>query len=282
MEFSVVKWHELCLEMERFEEEFSDRFSCEPEFLTTEKIKSSRCREALLGDWVLKFAAMYHDTKSLTSTAAAKIEELNSALVKGQEKVIALQEDVIRSNEEQLAGVQSAVRDEMVSVQTAVKTGFSSWSKVVQQNAGQPICPAKLKEAVKSAVVEEDRSRNIMIFGKEEKSDEDLSQTISKIFEDVKEKPGLIEFRRIGIAKPGKPRPIKVKLSSSDAVFHVLRKAKDLKSSDTNRSTYIGPDRTKEEREAHKHLVGQLKTKIKKESEMYHYIKGGRIISKAK
>ena len=136
-----------------------------------------------------------------------------------------------------------------------------------------------MKEAIKSAVVEEDRSRNFMIFGKEEKVNEDVSQTISEILEDVKEKPRVIECRRVGTVEPGKHRPIKVKLSSSDAVSHVLRKAKDLKSSEQNRSTFLCPDRNKEERDAHKKLVGQMKTKMKKEPEMYHYIKRGLIIS---
>ena len=210
------------------------------------------------------------------------MEELNSAVIKGQEKVIALQEDLLKSKDEQLVAVQSAVKSEIAGVQSTVKTEISSWSKIVQQKSSQPFTPAKLKEAVKSAVVEEDRSRNIMIFGKEEKENEDLCKTISEILEDMNEKPQLIEFRRVGSAKPAKSRPIKVKLSSSDAAMHVLRKARILKSSDKNRFTFIGPDRTEEEREAHKNLVGQLKLKIKEESGLYHYIRGGRILSTAK
>ena len=105
------------------------------------------------------------------------------------------------------------MKREIASVQSAVKTEISSWSNIFQQKSSQPFTPAKLKEAVKSAVVEEDRSRNIMIFGKEEKENEDLCKTISEILEDVNEKPRLIEFRRVGSAKPGKSRPIKVKLS---------------------------------------------------------------------
>ena len=167
----------------------------------------------------------------------------------------------------------------MASVQTAVKTEISSWSKIVKQNSSQPITPAKLKEAVKSAVIEEDSSRNFMIFGKEERANEDLFQTISEILEDVKEKPRVIECSRVGGLKPGKSRPIKVKLYSSDAVSHVLRKAKHLKSSEQNRSTFICPDRTKEERETHKNLVVKMKMKMKNEPKLYHYIKGGLIIS---
>ena len=66
-----------------------------------------------------------------------------------------------------------------------------------------------------------------MIFGKEENENEDLCKTISEILEDVNEKPRLIEFRRVGSAKPGKSRPIKVKLSSSDAAMHALQESQD-------------------------------------------------------
>ena len=95
----MVKWKELCVDMERFDEEFLGKFSCTTEALTAEKIKASRSREAILSDWVLKFAEMYHNiTTLLTLLAGTRMEELNSAVVKGQEKVIApLQEEQRRT-----------------------------------------------------------------------------------------------------------------------------------------------------------------------------------------
>ena len=195
-----MQWQELCAEMERFEEGFYSRFHCDPDSLTAEKIKSSRCREALLSEWVIEFAKVYTKSKCLILTAATTMEELNSNLSKSQEKVIALQEDLIKIKDEQLAAVQTTVKNEVASVQSAVKSEISSWSKIVQQTNSLPITPTKLKEAVKSAVDEEDRSRNIMIFGKEENENEDLAQTISEIFEDMKEKPRVMECRRVGTA----------------------------------------------------------------------------------
>ena len=109
--------------------------------------------------------------------------------------------------------------------------------------------------------------------------DEDLSETITDILRDVNEKPLVIECRRVGTVNDGKSRPIKVKLSSSDAVSHVLRKAKDLKTSERHRFTFICPDRSAEERKAHKTLVEQMKLKMKRQPELYHYIRRGLIIS---
>ncbi len=52
-----------------------------------------------------------------------------------------------------------------------------------------------------------------------------------------------------------------------------------MKSSEKNRKTFIGPDRSTEERTVHKSLVEEMKQKIKTEPKLYHYIKRGHIIS---
>ena len=137
----------------------------------------------------------------------------------------------------------------------------------------------KIKEAVKSAVCEEDRSRNVLIFGKEDLEGEDLNSTVSEIFLDLEEKPQIIDCRRLGTARPGECRPIKVKLSCSDAVSCLMKKAKMLKSSERNKTTYLSEDRNKEERDLHKKLVALMKLKIKEEPEFYHFIKGGLVSS---
>ena len=267
--------------MDQFDEMVFKKFKCELHELTKEKIDAAGLLKAQLADWVWHFADMYCKTKQLSVSEASKLEELNEKLIQSQEKVISLQEQVITSKDEQLASFQTAVRDEMASVQTTVKSELGSWSEVVKRNSVQPISitSAKLKEAVKSAVSEEDRSRTIMIFGKPDVEKEDLSSTVSDIFADLQEKPQLVECRRVGAAKPAKCRPIKVKLTSSEAVAYVLRKAKTLKSSNNNRATYITADRSEEERGLHKKLVDRMKLKIKEEPEMYHFIRDGLISS---
>ena len=201
-------------------------------------------------------------------------------MIKGQEKTITLQEQLLKNEEEHLASLQNTVRDEVASVQSAVKTEISTWSQVVaNQSTAATITPAKLREAVKSAVVEEDRSRNFMIFNKVETANEDTVQIVVVVLVVLDEKPQIVECRRIGIAQHGRPRPIKAKLSSCDAVLHVLRRAKSLKSSENNRATFIGPDRSKEEMIVHRSLVEEMKRKVDTEPELYHYIKGGQIFS---
>ena len=225
---------------------------------------------------------MYCKIKKFNVGEMSKIDELNNKVIDNQDKVIVLQEQLIRSKEEQLATIQTSVREEMASVQSTVKSELQSWSDVVKRNTVQPaatLTPAKLKDAVRSAVEEEDRSRNFVIFTKNEEVDEDIAQAVAGVLEDMNERPRVIECRRIGKIQHGKARPIKVKLTSSDVVSHILRRAKVLKTSEQNRTTFIGPDRTPEEREVHRTLVVQLKETMKTDTERYHFIRGGKIVS---
>jgi cob(I)alamin adenosyltransferase len=209
-------------------------------------------------------------------------EALKSKLIDSQQQVIDLQVDLLASKTDQMQAVQSTVKAEVAGVQTAVKTEIGSWSKFVQQstaNTATHISPARIKEAVKSAVAEDDRSRNVIIFGKQEEDNETVSDTVSAVFEDLNEKPRVVECRRIGTISHGKCRPIKVKLSSSEAVLHILRNAKTLKTSANNSSTYIAQDRTTEERSQHKDLVAMVRAKMNSEPGMYHFIRGGAVVT---
>jgi hypothetical protein len=283
MEFSMVKWKELSVEMACMEEEFLNRFNCQPAELTDEVFKATRGMTALCGGWIVALANMYARTQCFTNAAANRVEELTSCVDNAQVKVIALQDELIKSKEDQLASVRTTVREEVASVQSAVKTEIRSWSEVAVQNTAQPsFSTARIKEAVKSAVNEEDKSRNLLIFGKPEVMNEDALETVTEIFLAIDEKPQLVECRRIGARASdgdGKPRPIKVKLTSVDAVASVLRNARALKNSAANKTTFLGPDRTPEERLAHKKLVDHMRHKMDEEPGSYHFIRGGLIRS---
>ena len=273
------------MEVEQFDQDFFQQFSSEAKDFSSAKldnVKATRGRDLIFGNWVVRFAEMYSSIRDFTVTAGTKFVDLNVAVSKGQEKVIALQEELICRKDEQLAALQSTVKAEVAGVQTAVKTEIGSWSKVVQQSTANAahISPARIKEAVKSAVAEDDRSRNVIIFGKKEEEDnETVSDTATAVFQDLNEKPRIVECRRIGTISHGKCRPIKVKLSSSEAVLHILRNAKTLKTSINNSSTYIAQDRTKEERAQHKDLVAKVRAKMDSEPRMYHFIRGGAVVT---
>jgi hypothetical protein len=186
----------------------------------------------------------------------------------------------LAAKDDQLAHVRTAVKEEIASVQSVVQTEIrSSWSDAVAKGSGSVTTEAKLKRAVKSAVAEDDRSKNFMIYGKTESTDEDVLEGVAEILQDINEKPRVVECYRIGTAVEGKQRPIKVKLNGSDAVNNVLRSAKLLKNSRSNSSAYIGPDRSKDERIEHRKLVVQMKAMMEQDKEQFHFIRNGRVTS---
>ena len=70
--------------------------------------------------------------------------------------------------------------------------------------------------------------------------------------------------------------------SSSDLALQILRKAAQLRSVDGCKNIYISPDRTFEQRLAHRTLVEELKKKRGAEPEKLHLIRNFKIISVAK
>ena len=171
----MVKWQELSIEMDRMEEEFFNQFKCQPAELTEESFKATRGMSALCIGWMVTMANMHARTKCFTNAAATRVEELASCVDTAQVKVIALQDDLIKSKEDQLASVRTTVQEEVASVKSAVKTEIRSWSEVAAQNTAQPsFSTARIKKAVKLAVNEEEKSRNMLIFGKPEVMNEDV------------------------------------------------------------------------------------------------------------
>ncbi len=156
---------------------------------------------------------------------------------------------------------------------------MKSWNDVVKQNCNNTLSSKKLKEAVKSAVDEDDRSKNFMIYGAAEEEDENPDGVVSDLLEYLEEKPRVAECYRVGATETDKIRPMKVKLTSPDAVKLILRKTKYLKRDVRYKSTYIAQDRTLKERVEHKLLVDELKNRIKEHANQHHYIRNSKVIS---
>ena len=179
---------------------------------------------------------------------------------------------------------------QMNSVQETVKSEMKSWADVVkktnvQRNAKQ-LTENSVKQAVRAVDEEKQRSRNLMIYGCQEKEKEaafEITKTAKDVFDDaaVFPMPRICQTYRIGKTKKeqGKIRPIKVVLESIDEVDFVLERARNLKDSDKFKQVYLGPDRTKENHLAHNKLDRQMKQMIEKDPNKHYYIRQGRIRS---
>ena len=197
------------------------------------------------------------------------VDDQKSYRISSQEDKIKLQQELISSQKEEIKSVQNTVKQE-----------FRSWSDVVAEKCSpSAVTSEKLKEAVKSAVSEEDRSKNLMIFGQSEKANEDVCSTVSEMFEYLEEKPKVSECSRVGKHTKDKDRPIRVTLSSRDAVNNILRKSKKLKNNEVMRHVYVTADRSLAERADHKLLVAELKKLIVEKPDKYHFIRNNKVCS---
>ena len=168
------------------------------------------------------------------------------------------------------------------SVADSVKEEFKSYSSVVgnsQPAAAPVISPEALKTVVKTVVAEEDRSRNLLVFGLPDDEEEQLEEKISEVLETVGQKPK-IEVQRLGKKKTStSTRPVKVRLSSSLIVHQILDNARKLRLSAKFKTVFLSPDRSIEERKVRKELITNMKAKALSEPDKKFYIKEGQIFS---
>lgn len=179
----------------------------------------------------------------------------------------------------QNAKIQHFEQKVIPSVQTTLKNDMESYACVLNNN--QSIENQGFEQVKKTTVQEEDRSTNVMVFGMREDEKEDIGTNVSDLFNAIGVKPYVLDCIRIG-KKPidGPPRPVKVVLKSAEASRQVLMSARLLKGTPEFKNVYLAPDRSLEERVAHRKTVQILKMKIVGEADMYHSIHGSEVVSK--
>ena len=94
-------------------------------------------------------------------------QQLKSDVITHQGSVVDLQKELLAAKDQQLNDIKSSV---VTSVEDTVKTEMQSYSQIVEKSCssvyGPLLDPKVLKTVVKDVFAEDDRSRNLMIFGK--------------------------------------------------------------------------------------------------------------------
>ena len=85
---------------------------------------------------------------SLFKSAASKMDQMKSEQIENQKELMKMKQDQIDS------------------VQTTVETGMKSWVDIVKKNSSQnkQLTSKTVKEAVRAASEEEDRTKNFIIY----------------------------------------------------------------------------------------------------------------------
>ena len=267
MEFSLHSLHRVDAELETVVKSMRECLNVTDIGKMKRTMLIKQNKDILVG-FVESLSGVIGSSQHMLRSAAEQIDALKSENMNLQNNVICLQNKVVQKT-----------ADELHTVKNTVETEMKTWAGVVAESCRNinAVTPLKLKEAVKTAVSEEDRSRNFLVYGAEENVDE--NQILTDIFQQIDTKPEVVEHYRIGTAKAGSNRPIKVKLRRQGAVRDVLTNAKKLKEHDKLASIFISPDRTVEERLAHKQLIDEMKERRDEDRTKYFFIRRGTVCS---
>ena len=155
--------------------------------LTVDRFNSSSITKMTLAKWLESASDIMTRQTDIISRMQKAIEMQKTDSLEDKAAIIKLQADLIESKDHQLRSLQSAVQE---TVQATVQQEVKSYSAVVAKgNTAPAISPDSLKQALKSAIAEEDRTKNIMIFGLCEEENEQLASKVDTVFQELGEKP---------------------------------------------------------------------------------------------
>ena len=192
--------------------------------------------------------------------------------------------DKVKRNTEEM----SELSKELTNISLGVSLDDKSYAGAVGQNSKQvhrrgkvapiPASANALKTAVKAIFYDEDRKKNIILFGLGEEDNESLKDKVGKVLLEVNQKPRLRQVVRLG-QQMGRCRPVRVSLENSDTVHSILKDSTKFKTSTMYSKVFISPDRTPEERIEHSELVREMKSKIQSDSSKHWKINKGKVVS---
>ena len=245
------------------------------------QFKTKKVLKEQLADWLQEAVKIVQQQSDMILKFETTVEQMKIELIADQAKLITAQDKLLQHQQDQLFELKSAVKS---TVHDTVQEEIKTYSEAVgSQNSKMEAIQVgeSVKLAVKSAIREDDRSKNVMIFGLAETENEQISNKVADLFDEIGENTR-VSASRVGVKKSGSTpghRPVKCTLTNSTAVHQILLKSRQLKLLDTYKSVFICPDRTPEERAARRALVAELKAANTKQPNHRHYIKHGKVHS---
>ena len=99
----------------------------------------------------------------------------------------------------------------------------------------------------------------MVIFGLPETTARATDHEVQDIFAELNEKPVVTSTKRVGLRTDDRARPVIVTLERRESLLQLLRKAKQLQSSEKFSSVFLSPDLSPDEQRERKSLVDTLK-----------------------
>ena len=243
------------------------------EDLETKLCNSRSITKNMLADWLKTTMDLLHKYTAPVLTNAADLyknyDDLKMNCISDQRKIIDLQEKILVKKEEEIQSAKTAMQD-------TVKTEIKSYSTVLKNTCTRVLAPKRVQAALKTAAEEEERGKNLIIYGLEEKEEERLEEEVLAVLSHLDEKPRIVSCERLGSKTDDEEpsiRPVKLSLSGIDHTRQILKKTQRLKDVSGYTTVYICPDRTADQRKENKKLVEELKKRRVAEPDKKHYIR---------
>ena len=234
--------------------------------LTTTKFLTSRITKETMSYMLSDARDLLERQLDVMETFKDMIDLMKTEALIDKTKVIEAQEKLLECQDMRLNSVKLAVES---TVQSSVQQEIKSYSEAVMKKSSETVVTEKsLKSVVRSAIEDEDRSKNLIIFGMTEQDGEKLDSKVIDMLSDLNDK-----------SDDSACRPVKVKLLSSTIAHQILQKARNLRNVDKYKSVYICPDRSPENRAARRALVLELKAASENQPNKKFYIKHGKVVS---
>ena len=211
-----------------------------------------------LAKFAMSVTGLLQSSQNLLRHAAADLDSLKCEQLQNQSRLLEVQNELSEKKSDQLEAVKSTVDDKL-----------TTWASIVKQNSStsQAVTQKEMKKAFKSALKDNDREYNVIMFNVEEEleggdsSEKYNYDKAADILNNVNSFDGDFATERIGSPVQEKNRPLKVRFEYKSSAFDILACSKNLKDSDNYHMVFIEPDRSREERTEHRKLVQQLKLK---------------------
>ena len=168
---------------------------------------------------------------------------------------------VSENNNENASSLASSAQ-KLKSYADVLESKKSQVSTLLDNKAGKDTSATSVK-TIKSAIrnelrehkSREDRSRNVIIFGLEEKEDDELVNRLGCIFNTIEEVSecdmlSVEHAERIG-EKGEKVRPIRVAMSDKHMAYNATKNSKVLRGTEKYKNVYLSVDRTPEQQGTH-------------------------------
>jgi len=133
--------------------------------LTQSVFNSSSITKSTLAQWTGEAREIMTRQTDLISNLQEVIELMKTEALADKAAVIRLQSDLLKSKDAEIQSVKTAVHE---TIQTTVQAGIKTYSSAVTSNiccTAPAFTPDTLRKAVRTAIVEEDRSKNLLVFG---------------------------------------------------------------------------------------------------------------------